>query len=61
MGAMFTGILASSYTFDLFAFQQASLLFFILFGLLWSNFTISLPESGLMRAVTDRASPRCPV
>ena len=40
MGAMFIGILASSFTFDLFSFQQATLLFFILFGLLWSNFTI---------------------
>jgi hypothetical protein len=47
MGAVFAGILASSYTFDLFSFQQATLVFFILFGLLWSNFTISfsgMPE-----------------
>ena len=44
MGAMLIGILASSYTFDLFSFQQATLVFFILFGLLWSNFTICYPE-----------------
>lgn len=56
MGAMLTGILASSFTFDLFSYQHATILFFILFGLLWSNFTISYPEAGSMRAVADRAS-----
>jgi polysaccharide biosynthesis protein PslJ len=45
IGAMFMGILASSYTFDLFSFQQATLVFFILFGLLWSNCVISVQES----------------
>lgn len=47
MGGMFTGILASSFTFDLFAHQQASLVFFMLFGLLWSNFrlTTSPPDA----------------
>jgi O-antigen ligase len=56
MGAMLIGILASSFTFDLFSYQQVTMLFFILFGLLWSNFTISYPEAGSMRAVADRAS-----
>jgi polysaccharide biosynthesis protein PslJ len=56
MGAMFVGILSSSFTFDLFAFQQATLLFFILFGLLWSTFTISLPEATAKRAARDPAS-----
>jgi hypothetical protein len=56
MGAMFVGILASSYTFDLFSYQQATLLFFMLFGLLWSSFTISSPEVTTTRAVADRAS-----
>jgi polysaccharide biosynthesis protein PslJ len=56
MGAMFAGILASSYTFDLFAYQQASLVFFILFGLLWSNFTVAFPEGTSTRAAGDRAS-----
>ena len=45
MGAMLIGILSSSFTFDLFSFQQVTLVFFILFGLLWSNFTISSPAS----------------
>jgi len=57
MGAVFIGILASSYTFDLFSYQQASLLFFILFGLLWSNFTISFPEAGITRAVQIVRAP----
>jgi O-antigen ligase len=61
MGAMFIGILASSYAFDLFSYQQAALLFFILFGLLWSNFTISFREAGITRAVADRASSYCAV
>jgi O-antigen ligase len=55
MGAMLIGILASSYTFDLFTFTQVTMLFFILFGLLWSNFTIST-HARTTRAVADRAS-----
>lgn len=47
MGAMYTGILASSFTFDLFAFPQASLLFFLMFGMLWSGVRIySVDRSG---------------
>lgn len=45
IGAMWIGILASSFTFDLFAFQQASLIFFILFGLLWSGIAIPVSHS----------------
>ena len=45
MGAMLVAILASSFTFDLFSFPQVTFLFFVLFGLLWSKFTVSLPES----------------
>jgi O-antigen ligase len=45
MGAMLVGILSSSVTFDLFTYQQASLMFFILFGMLWANFAIPLPET----------------
>jgi O-antigen ligase len=51
MGAMLIGILTSSYAFDLFSFQQTTLVFFILLGLLWSNFTIASPE-----ATVDRLS-----
>jgi len=36
IGAAFIGCLASSFTFDLFTFQQATFIVFILFGLLWS-------------------------
>lgn len=46
IGAMFVGILASSFTFDLFSFQQACLILFIMFGLLWTDFSISLPDAG---------------
>jgi O-antigen ligase len=44
LGAIFVAILASSFTFDLFYYQQTTLIFFIVFGLLWCNFTVSLPE-----------------
>lgn len=40
MGGMFTGILASSFTFDLFAYPQVTFLFFILFGLMWCRVRI---------------------
>jgi O-antigen ligase len=43
LGSMFVAILASSFTFDLLSFRQAAALLFIIFGLLWSNFTVSLP------------------
>jgi hypothetical protein len=43
LGSMFVAILVSSFTFDLFAFQQTALLLFVMFGLLWSSFVVSLP------------------
>ena len=53
LGSMFIAMLASSYTFDLFFYQQATLIFFIVFGLLWSNFAVSLPggRNGPKRAL----------
>jgi O-antigen ligase len=36
MGAAFCGIIVSSATFDLFSFQQATIVLFILFALLWT-------------------------
>lgn len=45
MGAMIIAILVSSFTFDLFAFEQVTLTFFVLFGLLWSQFTVRWPAS----------------
>ncbi|ANZ26211.1 polymerase [Rhodococcus sp. WB1] len=44
MGSVLVGILVSSTTFDLFFYQQATFVFFIVFGLLWSTFSVSVPE-----------------
>jgi O-antigen ligase len=44
LGSMFVAILSCSFTFDLFFYQQATLIFFIVFGLLWSSFTVPLSE-----------------
>lgn len=54
MGAMLIGVFVTSVTFDLLSFQQITLVFFILFGLLWSNFTIPAPRSATTPAVVDR-------
>jgi polysaccharide biosynthesis protein PslJ len=43
IGSVFVAILVSTFTFDLFAFQQATLILFVTFGLLWSRFNVSLP------------------
>jgi O-antigen ligase len=56
VGAMLVAILASSFTFDLFSFRQATLTFFVLFGLLWSKFTVSLPESKTARSAVGRGA-----
>lgn len=45
LGAMFTAILVSSFTFDLLFYQQATLILFIVFGLLWCNFAVPLPAN----------------
>jgi O-antigen ligase len=39
-GAIFVAVLSSSFTMDLFSCQQASLILFISFGLLWSTFKV---------------------
>ena len=44
IGALFTSIFVTSFTFDLFAFNQTLLVLFFAFGLLWSNVTISIPK-----------------
>ena len=51
MGAMMVGVLSSSFSFDLFSYQQATFVFFVLFGLLWSDFTVSVPRDELASAV----------
>lgn len=45
LGAMWFGMLVSSFTFDLFSYLQATAIFAVLYGLLWSNYTVALPES----------------
>ncbi|GAA4471107.1 O-antigen ligase family protein [Rhodococcus olei] len=37
IGAALVGIIASSFTFDLFTYQQATFVYFVLFGLMWSS------------------------
>lgn len=54
LGAMAAGIIASSFTFDLFAFEQAALIFFIVFALLWSGFTVPVPDPPASRQRFDR-------
>lgn len=44
LGAVAVGILTSSATFDLFFYQQPTLIFFMVFALLWSKFTVPTPE-----------------
>ena len=46
LGSMFIAIVVCTFTFDLFSFQQVTRILFIIFGLLWSTFTISLPPDG---------------
>jgi polysaccharide biosynthesis protein PslJ len=44
LGGIAVGILSSSFTFDLFGFEQAAMMFFMVFALLWSGFSVALPE-----------------
>lgn len=55
VGAMWLGILASSFSFDVFAFRQVSLLFFLLYGLLWSFFTLHVED--VNHKVQNRPGP----
>lgn len=48
-GAIFISILATTVTFDLFAFQQVALVFFLIFGLLWSDVRVVIPNPGPAR------------
>ena len=50
MASMLVGILASSFTFDLFTYQQSTLIFFILLGLLWTTYTVPFPDADIPRA-----------
>ncbi|MEV6768608.1 lipopolysaccharide biosynthesis protein [Nocardia sp. NPDC051030] len=58
LGAVVAAILVSSTTFDLFYYQQATLIFFVGFALLWTRYSIPLQERG---ARTVGAGPKPPV
>jgi O-antigen ligase len=52
LGAVFAAILSCSFTFDLFFYQQATFIMFMVFGLLWSNYTVPVapgPEPATAR------------
>ena len=53
LGASYVGMLVSSATFDLFSFQQATFLFFLLYALLWSGFGTKTTS------VTTNTESRC--
>jgi O-antigen ligase len=57
-GAIFTGILATSFTLDLFLFAQATLVLFLAFGLLWSNYKVPISKSQSLDDVSLNASSR---
>lgn len=57
LGAIFAAVLVSSFTFDLFGFQQATFLFFITFGLLWSGYTVESPSHSGRTRRTLRPAP----
>jgi O-antigen ligase len=50
MGAMLMGILASSFTFDLFGFPQIAMMYFLLLGLMWSCTSITVGHDGMDHA-----------
>ncbi|MGB3673026.1 MAG: O-antigen ligase family protein [Candidatus Nanopelagicales bacterium] len=56
MGSILIGILASSTTFDLFSYQSATILLFMLFGLTWCNFHVYFvgAKQSFVRAATSR-------
>lgn len=55
LGAMFVAIMSSSIAFDLFSFQQATKILFIVFALLWCKFTIPWPQYSSAPMEFDRA------
>jgi hypothetical protein len=55
LGSMFAAVLSSSIAFDLFSFQMATRILFVVFALLWCTFTITLPESSTTLRQSYRA------
>jgi len=60
LGAVFVGIMSSSFTMDLFSCQQASLILFMTFALLWANFKPKLPEFNIPPPVHTPVSGKPP-
>jgi O-antigen ligase len=48
LGAMLVAIIICTFTFDLFNFQQSVRIFFIIFGLLWCNFSVPVDDQPLL-------------
>jgi hypothetical protein len=44
MGAMLLAILSSTSTYDMFAYQQVTFIFFMLIALMWATFRVEVPE-----------------
>jgi O-antigen ligase len=67
LGAVFAGIFVSSFTFDLFSHQQAAMLFFLAFGLLWANFAVPVsartaaPSAALVALPSNRRRTGAPL
>lgn len=57
LGAVVAAILVSSTTFDLFYYQQATLIFFITFALLWSTYSIPAQGGGGLGRSRFRRDP----
>jgi O-antigen ligase len=59
-GAIFAGILTSSFSIDLFLFAQITLIFFLSYGLLWSTYsiptTVGTTEDHRSKAVPVRSA-----
>lgn len=61
MGAVFAGIMVSSTTFDMLHYQQATLILFIVFALMWSTFTVPIREEGNPSADGAARRPDAPL
>ncbi len=58
IGALWIGLLAASFTFDIFSFQQATLVTFLLFGLLWSGVAVPFPDPSGAAGGVVAAAPK---
>jgi polysaccharide biosynthesis protein PslJ len=56
LGSMFAGIMSSSVAFDLFSFQQATKILFIVFALLWCTYSVPWTEASQSSKELTRAA-----